>query len=290
MKKIIGGLFLFSIFACTYQKESGHITAGKLSVYYERSGKGEPLLLLHAGFMDHTMWAKQVAFFEKKYSVITIDLPRSGGTTGSDTVLLIADIIRICLDSLHVPKASVVGLSIGSTCATEFVLAYPERVNKLVLASPGMNGANEVLQIDSISMRAFARAGAADSSRDKKKIAEAFAANWAVGPFRNAADIDSTVRNFVYNKTLWTLEQHEKDAWANFKQQPVAAKMVPSITNKTLIIYADKDLPLIKNVSEYLHKHVKGSELVVFNNVAHMLNMELPDRFNQVVDSFLVKQ
>lgn len=283
-------IVILAFFSCTPKKESGTITAGKLNIFYERSGKGEPVLLLHAGFMDHTMWAKQVAFLEKKYSVITIDLPGSGNTTGKDTAMLISDVIRTCLDKLQVQKASVVGLSIGAACATEFALAYPDRINKLILVSPGLVGSPEVLQMDSISAHAIALSGAADSSKDNKRIAEVFTANWAVGPFRKPSEMDSSVRNFVYNHVTGTLEQHQNESWANFLQQPTAAKMLPSIRNKTLIIYADKDLPFIGNIATYIHRIVSGSGLVVFNNAAHMLNMEMPDRFNHVVDSFLVKQ
>src|SRR5262249_44711858 len=106
-------LFMLFFVGCQSSDQSiptsGYIPAGHLKVYYEQTGKGEPLLFLHAGLMDHTMWEKQVKFFSKDHLVTTIDLPGHGNTHGIDSTILIADVIRICLDSLHINKTTVIG-------------------------------------------------------------------------------------------------------------------------------------------------------------------------------------
>ena len=48
--------------------DKGTIKAGNLQIYYERTGKGEPLLLIHAGMQDHTMWSAQVKELSKYYT------------------------------------------------------------------------------------------------------------------------------------------------------------------------------------------------------------------------------
>ena len=44
------------------------------------------------------------------------------------------------LDDIGIESATIVGLSAGAQAAIDFALAYPERVDRLVLVSPGMSG------------------------------------------------------------------------------------------------------------------------------------------------------
>src|SRR5689334_12834676 len=94
--------FFPSLLCTTANNEgsSGTIRAGNYNIYYERAGKGEAILLLHAGLQEHTMWKDQVAVLSKQYEVITPDLPYHGKTTGIDTNILAADVLKILLDSL----------------------------------------------------------------------------------------------------------------------------------------------------------------------------------------------
>jgi pimeloyl-ACP methyl ester carboxylesterase len=154
MKRFIGlPLLLISVSVFAQQKEvkTGFIKAGELSIYYESTGKGTPVFLLHAGLQDHTMWNQQVPVLAKSHQVITLDLPTHGKTTGWDTTFLMADILKAVMDSMKIQKASFVGLSFGAVCATDVALKYPERVSKLVLAAPGLLGWDEFVKQDKIS-------------------------------------------------------------------------------------------------------------------------------------------
>lgn len=103
--------------------QTGYITAGRLQVYYKKQGSGTPIVFLHAGYQDVGMWDNQFAYFSPHHTVIAFDLPGHGNTKGVDSTLLVQDVLRICLDSLHIPQASFVGLSLGTVCATDFALA-----------------------------------------------------------------------------------------------------------------------------------------------------------------------
>ncbi|MEP7239234.1 MAG: hypothetical protein ABI685_15250, partial [Ferruginibacter sp.] len=85
MKKYQYYIFLPAIIftlSCNQQEQqqpkTGTIKAGGFQVYYEREGKGDAVLLLHAGLQDHTMWAEQVIALSAHYEVITADLPYHG--------------------------------------------------------------------------------------------------------------------------------------------------------------------------------------------------------------------
>jgi len=95
--------------------EKSFIHAGNFKVYYEKKGKGDAVVLLHAGLQNSSMWKEQVKDLSQTFSVITIDLPYHGKTSGTDTTLLAKEVIHIVLDSLGLKKVSLAGLSMGAS-------------------------------------------------------------------------------------------------------------------------------------------------------------------------------
>ena len=109
-------------------------------VYVEESGKGKALILLHAGNMDHRMWEGQVGVLSKRFHVINCDLRGCGLTQDGDSTYLQTDALLTVMDSLGIGTASLAGVSLGAVVATAFALAHADKVNKLVLVSPGLIG------------------------------------------------------------------------------------------------------------------------------------------------------
>jgi pimeloyl-ACP methyl ester carboxylesterase len=117
-------LLLPTLAAAQTAKHTGYIPAGNLKLYYEIDGSGPTLIFVHAGYLDTHCWDKQAVYFDKHYKVIRIDLPGHGHTKGIDTTILIADVLRIMMDNLHIKKASFVGESLGASCIVDFALTY----------------------------------------------------------------------------------------------------------------------------------------------------------------------
>jgi pimeloyl-ACP methyl ester carboxylesterase len=99
-----------------------------------------PVLLLHGfGSSLHT-WEPWVQALSADRRVISFDLPGSG-LTGADPTGDYSDersvqVIGAVMDRLGVPRASIVGHSMGGRMAWRFAAAHPERVDKLVLVAP----------------------------------------------------------------------------------------------------------------------------------------------------------
>lgn len=266
--------------------QSGFIKAKSLSIYYESTGNGSPVFLLHAGLQDHNMWAQQVSELSKKHQVITLDLPSHGKTSGWDTTFHMGDVLKAVMDSLKISKASFVGLSFGSVCATEMALKYPERVSRIVLAAPGLLGWDKVFKMDEVSKPLLDSLDAAFKSTDTLRQASEFTLVWCVGPFRKSADVKKSVRDYIYSTTLKNLRTHASDYWPRFAETNAAEK-ISTIKAPVLIINSDKDLPLIINACNYLAKNIKNSKAVTIPNAAHMLNMEQDKAFNRALLDFL---
>ncbi|MBC7874202.1 MAG: alpha/beta hydrolase [Ferruginibacter sp.] len=269
---------------------SGLIPAGNWQIYYERQGKGDPILLLHAGLQDHTMWKDQVSALSGEHEVITIDLPFHGATTGMDTVTLIGDIIKTVLDSLHIQKISIAGLSMGGSAVQDFIIAYPQRVNKAILIASGINGFERDHPIDSLSSGWWEQFTTGLEQKDTAAAAVAFTKAWAEGIYRSADSLKAPVSQYVYKTTLQTLRQHKMKGWPLLQQSPPAIDKLSSVKVPVLVIYGDKDLPYIVTSSQYLEKNIPGAKAVVIKDVAHMLNLEKPEEVNELISNFLRKE
>ena len=266
--------------------KSGFIKAKSLSIYYETTGKGTPVFLLHAGLQNNRMWDQQVPALAKTHQVITLDLPAHGKTTGWDTTFVMADILKAVMDSLKIAKASFVGLSFGAVCATDIALKYPDRVSKLVFVAPGLLGWDKFIIMDSVSKPKLDSLDAVFKRKDMNWQSETFTQTWCDGPFRKPDEVNKNVRNYIYNTTLENLRAHEDDYWPRFANAK-AAENINSIKVPVLIIVGNKDIPLINNTCSFLKNNIRNARMITIPNVAHMLNMEQVLPFNKALTTFL---
>jgi pimeloyl-ACP methyl ester carboxylesterase len=106
-------------------------------LHYKRAGAGPAVLLLHGSGSSLHCFDQVASALSSSFDVIRPDLP-GFGLTGPRAdrdykVQTYARTVAALLDSLGVPKASVVGNSLGGNIAWNFALDYPGRVDRLVL-------------------------------------------------------------------------------------------------------------------------------------------------------------
>ena len=80
------------------------------------------IVLLHGAGMDHTFWAYNTRYFlSKGLSVIALDLPGHGNSTGPflETISEMADWVTVCLDLLQAESVALAGHSMGALIALE---------------------------------------------------------------------------------------------------------------------------------------------------------------------------
>lgn len=124
--------------------QSGHVKANGVDYYYEITGTGEPLLMLHGGLGSSDMFAPVLPAFSEHRQVITVDLYGHGRTAlGSQPMDLrdMADDIAAVLQQLGVKQADVLGYSLGGGVAFRLAVQHPEVVRRLVLVSVGFSDA-----------------------------------------------------------------------------------------------------------------------------------------------------
>ena len=254
-------------------------------MYYCEKGKGQAVIFLHAGFLDRHQWDQQVTSLSKTNRVIVMDLPGHGQTIGTDTSIRIAEVINRVMMQLNIQKVSLVGMSLGATCAVDFALAYPGKTSRLLLCSPGLNGWQDVMKMDSLSKRLFVRSDTFFDTKDPEPITENYVHFWLDGPFRKAAPVDSSVRGYVYRTALAKVQKGAKVGPIFDRKK--AAKRVQLIRKPVTIIYGSMDIPFTMHVSNYLNKKIKGSQLRVISGTGHLFSLEKPVLFEQYLKAWI---
>jgi len=106
-------------------------------IEYSTTGNGKPVLFIHGGHSNcnETLWHK--GFDLKKFQLITPSRPGYGNTPLNDnkTPKQAADLIISLLDDLAIEKVILYGISAGGLTTIELASNYPERVERLILAS-----------------------------------------------------------------------------------------------------------------------------------------------------------
>ena len=113
----VAAFFLF--FICSSFAQSTIPIADGGVMYYEETGSGEPVLLLHGHTLDRRMWDGQVEYLKESFRLIVPDMRGYGKTTDPREGYQFThmDDILTLMDSLHIEKAHVVGLSMGAYVA-----------------------------------------------------------------------------------------------------------------------------------------------------------------------------
>src|SRR4029079_1749415 len=107
---------------------------------YSIAGDGAPLVLLHAGIADRTMWEDVMPMLADRFRVIACDLRGFGETPLPDGPFVHAADVAAMLDELGIGRVHVIGVSMGGHVALDLVLARPDLVDRLVLVGAGVDG------------------------------------------------------------------------------------------------------------------------------------------------------
>jgi len=147
--RTFGAMAAFTIAAYLAQAQapggavkSGHVEANGIKYYYEISGKGEPLLLLHGGLGSTDMFKPIMPAFTEHRQVIVIDLQGHGRTElGKRKISLpdLGDDIAAVLTQLGYKNVDAMGYSFGGGVAFRLAVQHPEMVRRLALVSAGFS-------------------------------------------------------------------------------------------------------------------------------------------------------
>jgi pimeloyl-ACP methyl ester carboxylesterase len=118
---------------------TGYAPVNGVKMYYEVHGRGEPVVLLHGAFMTITNnWTGWIDELSKTRQVIAVEMQGHGRTADIDRDISsanLADDVAALLDHLKIPRADLIGYSMGGGVAMQCAIRHPDKVRKVVVIS-----------------------------------------------------------------------------------------------------------------------------------------------------------
>jgi len=111
-----------------------------MQMYYEVSGKGEPIVVLHGAHMNIQTMGEIIPMLAKTHTVYALEFQGHGRTTDIDRPITyenLADDVSVFMDRVGLKKADIFGYSMGAAAAMQVAIRYPEKVDQLITASAG---------------------------------------------------------------------------------------------------------------------------------------------------------
>ncbi|MDH3455480.1 MAG: alpha/beta hydrolase [Gemmatimonadota bacterium] len=268
-------LSLWTLTACTSSSpQTGRTESG---IYFEVSGEGAPVVLVHGFSLDRRMWDREESLLRSGYRVVRYDLRGHGLSDPWSEPFAAEDDMLDVFDAAGLRQATIIGLSAGAQVALDFALAHPDRVAALVLASPGVGGYQAVGSFDWM--------GPVMTELQAGEPQQAMRA-WTETPLMKIAtdpSADSAMRSIVMdNWVVWTY-----DPQLQAMPDPPAITRLSDITAPTLILIGQNDLIDTKRVGDTLAACIVNVQLVTMATAGHLVNLEAPERFAQTITNFL---
>ena len=253
------------------------VPGGKL--WYEAQGTGTPLVLLHDGLLPGETWDGQIPAFSRLYRTIRYDRRGQGRSELPQAPFSdLADLSAV-FETLQIGRAVLVGCSSGGELAVDFALAHPDRVEALVLVGPVVSG---LPYSEHFRERGLANIRPVFQEQNLEKGIEA----WVRDPY--LIDARNT-RAKERLRELLTRYSRDLTYFGTFNQpaeRPAAGRLA-EIRVPTLLVVGASDIPDVHAHSGALEAGISGARRVVLPGAGHLVHLEIPERFNETVLSFL---
>jgi 3-oxoadipate enol-lactonase len=252
-------------------------------LWYELQGTGRPLVLLHAGGTDSRMWDEQFAALAERFRVLRFDARGYGRSSLPAGPSSFVDDLVALMDVVGIDAAALVGLSFGARVALEAALTHPRRPFALVLASPTLRDRprSQAIRRFAVQEDELVGRGEVDAAIE---LGHRF---WLAGPQRPLEDIDPRLRD--------RLAAMERQAYAKYlAAEPKPAPEIPPpdhefdrITVPTLVVVGELDVADVLATATRLQGEIAMARKVVFADAGHIVSMERPSEFTELITEFL---
>ena len=109
-----------------------------MKVYYEVSGGGDPLIVLHGAYMNIPSMGGIIPALAERHRVYAVEFQGHGRTTDIDRPITyenLGDDVAVFMDAVGLEKADVFGYSMGANAGLQLAIRHPEKVGRLIVAS-----------------------------------------------------------------------------------------------------------------------------------------------------------
>lgn len=253
----------------------GYAPVNGLKMYYEVHGSGEPVVLLHGAFMNITSnWSGWIEELSKTRKVIAVEMQGHGRTGDIQRDIIsenLADDVAALMTYLKIPRADVIGYSMGGGVAMRVAVRHPDRVRMVVVISS-----------------VFRRDGMVQEGSDaiEKLTAEVFKGSPIESEYLRLSPTPDHFAKFV-----------ERMVAGDSKGKDLTADQLRSTAAPMFFIHGDADGIRLEHVAEMFRLKGGGthgdlgprtaSRLAIVPNTTHVTLMDRMDVIVPMVNDFL---
>jgi pimeloyl-ACP methyl ester carboxylesterase len=262
-------------------------TIGDVDIYYEVHGPSDapPLICIEGWGYSLWMWFRQIPTFKEKYRCVVFDNRGVGRSSMPDypyTMEMFANDTIGLMDTLDIPRAHILGISMGGFIAQQVAISYPEKVRSLILGSTSFAGPNSISADDKTQALMFA------SPTETLSKEQAMEMRYSV---TFSSDFYEENKSLVEQIIEWREKRpqplyargHQASATLGLNLEPE----VEEISCPVLVIHGDSDLIVPLKNAEMLADALPQAKLVLIKDGPHLSFIEYYEKFNGEVLDFL---
>lgn len=251
-------------------------------ISFDKIGAGRPVVFLHSGLADRTMWAPQIPAFAERYTCYVIDLPGYGQSPDPAGEFSHATEIARFVETRVGEPAALVGASFGASQALRTAQAAPDLIGPLVLANSAIMLPDEISpELEAV----FTEADAAGEAGDYAGASAIEIAGWVDGRGRPGGRAAEHVRAHfdTINRVIW--KRHSENPLP--AQLPNPDFEPARIAQPVLLIDGPYDFIEVRSSNQTLLQRLPNARYVSIPDTAHFPSFERPEFFNRIALDFL---
>lgn len=241
-----------------------------LSVYFQKTGKGKALIMLHGWGQDVSTFWNVVDLLKDKYTVYLIDFPGFGRSDTPRHPYSISDYAEVVKEFIlreKLKKPVILGHSLGGRVAIRFASRNSDLIDKLILeSSAGVKPKRDIfkflLYVPAKAFNYFFPNIFNLKSKLRYKFYKKLEADYI-----NAGNLRDTLKKIL-----------DEDLTEDLKK----------INSETLLIWGEKDPTKEASLSngKRMYQLINNSRIEVLEDVGHFPHLEKPERFAYYVKDF----
>ncbi len=253
-----------------------------MSAHFRRSGRGEPLVLLHGVGLDHTLWDDLAPLLEPHFEVLRYDMLGHGRAPAIADGVTVQDYIAQLdteLDRAGWRSANLLGYSMGGLIAGAYAAARPRRVTRLALLST-------VFRRSADETRAVLARLEAAATQDPAAAAQVSLQRWFTPAFqaRRPERVASIGQRLLDNDRASFLAAYRVFAQGD----PILAQAAPDIACPALVLTGELDVGSTPRMTRELAEALPHAQAQVVPGQRHMLPVEEPAVVAAALHGFLL--
>ncbi len=246
---------------------------GTVSLHYESTGAGAPVLLVMGLGMNATGWWRTVpVLVEAGLRVLSFDnrgVGRSDRPAGPYTTATLADDAVAVLDAACVKHAHIYGISLGGMIAQEIALRHPDRITRLALGATTPGGARAI-PADAQTLEFFQRRGQMPAGE----------AVWASVPYnysaRTRAEHGDRIAQDISQRLRYPIEPEFYAAQLAAAIRHDAHDRLAQISAPTLVVHGSADVMVPPANGRLLASLIPDARLLELSGAAHLYPTDEP--------------